>query len=79
MNLKVLIVEDDRDIVDLIEYNLKKEGYTTAYTLTGKEAVSLAKKNLPNLIILVLMLPDIDGFEICKQLKKDPPVIVLSS
>ena len=81
---KILIVEDEKDIVEMIEYNLKKEGYITASVYNGEDAVSLAKSERPDLIILDLMLPGIDGFETCKQLKKNEitgriPIIMLTA
>lgn len=81
---KILIVEDEKDIVEMIEYNLKKEGYRTFATLNGEKAISLAKKEHLDLVILDLMLPNIDGFEICKQLKNNEitgqiPIIMLTA
>ncbi len=81
---KILIVEDEKDIVVMVEYNLRKEGYTTVSVLTGKGAVAAAKKEKPDLVILDLMLPDIDGFEVCKNLKanditKHMPIIMLTA
>lgn len=81
---KILIIEDDRDIVEMVEYNLKKEGYTTIAVLSGKDAMPRAKRERPDLVILDLMLPDIDGFEICKSLKSNEitgqiPVIMLTA
>ncbi len=81
---KILIVEDEKDIAEMIEYNLKKEGYTTFAVLNGEEAISLAKKERPDLVLLDLMLPDIDGFEVCKRLKKNAvtgqiPIIMLTA
>jgi len=81
---KVLIVEDDRDIAEMVEYNLKEEGYETVSAFNGEEGVKLAKKESPDLIILDIMLPIIDGFEVCRVLKKEQitaeiPVIILSA
>lgn len=81
---KILIVEDDEDIVEMIAYNLKKEGYKILSALRGEEAVSLAKRERPDLIILDLMLPGIDGLEVCRTLKKNEitmqiPVIMLTA
>jgi len=81
---KVLIVEDDRDIAEMVEYNLKEEGYETVSAFNGEDGVRLAKKASPDLIILDIMLPIIDGFEVCRILKKeqvtaDIPVIILSA
>ncbi len=81
---KILIVEDDRDIVEMVAYNLKEEGYETLSALNGEDGVQLARKRQPNLIILDIMLPLIDGFEVCKILKNDDmtadiPIIILSA
>ena len=81
---KILIVEDDRDIAEMVEYNLKEEGYETLSAFNGEEGVKLAKQESPDLIILDIMLPIIDGFEVCRILKKeqitvDIPVIILSA
>lgn len=81
---KILIVEDDRDIAGMVEYNLREEGYETLFAFNGEDGVKLAKKESPDLIILDIMLPIIDGFEVCRILKKeqitaDIPVIILSA
>ena len=80
----VLIVEDEKDIARMIEYNLQKEGYTTLSVQTGEAALSAAKKEIPDLIILDLMLPGMDGFETCRKLKGSEmtariPVIMLTA
>ena len=81
---KILIIEDDQDIVEMLEYNLREEGYDTFSALNGKDGIALAKKEQPNLIILDIMLPILDGFEVCRMLKSDEiaaqiPVIILSA
>ena len=81
---KILIVEDDPDIIEMVEYNLREEGYETIAALNGEEGVKLAKSKQPNLIILDIMLPVLDGFEACKTLKNSDatahiPVIMLSA
>ena len=81
---KILIVEDDRDIVEMVEYNLKEEGYATISALNGEDGVNLAGSEQPDLIILDIMLPVIDGFEVCRTLKSDDktshiPIIILSA
>ena len=81
---RILIVEDDRDIVDLLEFNLREEGYETQAALDGAEALALARRYRPQLIILDIMLPLIDGFEVCKSLKAengcaDIPIVILSA
>lgn len=84
MKEKILIVDDEKDIVKMLDYNLKKEGFRTVLAYDGEEALGLAKKERPGLIILDLMLPGIDGLEVCKFLKKDEqtapiPIIMLTA
>ena len=81
---RILIVEDDSDIVEMIDYNLKKEGYKTISVLNGEDAIGLAEKESPDLIILDLMLPGMDGFQVCKYLKGGEktstiPIIMLTA
>lgn len=66
---KILIVDDEPDIRELIEYNLKKEGYQVFTASNGQEGVSEAKKNQPDLIILDIMMPKMDGIEACRILR----------
>lgn len=68
-NKTILVVDDEADILQLIQYNLEKEGYKTLTTASGEEALREARRHLPNLIILDLMLPGLDGIEVCKQLR----------
>ncbi len=84
MKQKILIVEDEKDIVKMLEYNLKKEGYRVIHTGDGDIALSMVRKEKPELIILDLMLPGLDGLEVCKILKKDEatsfiPIIMLTA
>jgi two-component system alkaline phosphatase synthesis response regulator PhoP len=75
MNLskpKILIVDDEPDILELIEYNLKKEGYQVFTASNGQEAVQVARKALPDLIILDIMMPKMDGIEACRILRAMP-------
>jgi two-component system alkaline phosphatase synthesis response regulator PhoP len=81
---KILIIEDDKDIVEMLDYNLKEEGYETISALNGEEGIKLAGKERPDLIILDIMLPIMDGFEVCRTLKNDDtvahiPIIILSA
>jgi two-component system alkaline phosphatase synthesis response regulator PhoP len=69
---KILIVDDEPDILELIEYNLKKEGYTVFTANNGLEAIQMAKKHTPDLIILDIMMPKLDGIETCRQLRAMP-------
>ena len=81
---KILIVEDEKDILKMLDYNLKKEGFRTIDANDGKEALDLAKKEFPELILLDLMLPVMDGFDVCKELKRERktaniPIIMLTA
>ena len=69
---KILIVDDEPDILELIEYNLKKEGYHVITATNGQQAVSEAKKHLPDLIILDIMMPKMDGIEACRIMRGMP-------
>lgn len=71
MAKKVLIVDDEQDIVELVKYNLEKEGYKCYTANNGEEAVAKAKKKLPDLIILDIMMPIMDGIEACRQIRQD--------
>jgi len=68
---KILVIEDDDDILELIKYNLTKEGYQVISTASGEYGLNLAKTEKPDLLVLDLMLPGMDGLEVCKQLKAD--------
>ena len=81
---KILIIEDDRDIVEMLEYNLQEEGYKTISALNGEKGIALAEKERPDLVILDIMLPVMDGFEVCRTLKNNNrvahiPIIILSA
>jgi two-component system OmpR family response regulator len=79
--MKVLVVEDDPRIADVLEYALKAEGYDVEKAQRGREAIEIAQRSAPVLIVLDVGLPDIDGFEVCRSLRKfsDVPVIFLTS
>jgi two-component system alkaline phosphatase synthesis response regulator PhoP len=68
---KLLAVDDDRDIADLIVFNAEQAGYEAEAVYTGEEAVKKARKEMPDLIVLDLMLPGIDGMDVCRILKGD--------
>ena len=69
---KILIVDDEPDILELIAYNLNKEGYLYITASNGLEAIQMAKKHLPDLILLDIMMPKLDGIETCRQLRAMP-------
>jgi two-component system alkaline phosphatase synthesis response regulator PhoP len=70
--LKILIVDDEIDILDFIAYNLSKEGYETITAKNGNEAIDLAKKHHPELILMDIMMPEKTGIEACEQIRKIP-------
>lgn len=83
-NEKILIVDDEQDILELLNYNLGREGYQVFSAETGEQAYDLANKKSPDLIILDLMLPGIDGLEVCRRLRKNAgtetiPIIMLTA
>jgi two-component system alkaline phosphatase synthesis response regulator PhoP len=69
---KILVVDDEPDIVDIISYNLRKEGYVVQTAENGLEAVSAAKNFVPDMILLDVMMPKMDGMEACKQIRAIP-------
>jgi DNA-binding response OmpR family regulator len=80
----ILIVEDEVDILQLVTHNLKSAEFNVLTAEDGYQALSLAKKHLPQLVILDLMLPGLDGFEVCKELKRSPttkniPILMLTA
>lgn len=70
--LKIVIVDDEPDILELIEYNLKKEGYQVFTAANGQEGITVAKKVKPDLIILDIMMPKMDGIEACRLMRAIP-------
>lgn len=84
MKEKILIVEDEKDIIKMLDYNLKKEGFRVIDARDGEDALDLAVREYPDLILLDLMLPGINGLEVCKSLKKESktariPIIMLTA
>jgi DNA-binding response OmpR family regulator len=74
---RVLIVDDETTLVDTIRYNLRREGYEVQAAHDGHEALRLAKATTPDLVLLDLMLPGLDGLEVCRQLRRDSTVPIL--
>ena len=68
---RILLVDDEPDILEFIEYNLVKEGYDVHTAGNGREGVALAKKLVPDLILLDVMMPEMDGVEACTQIRED--------
>ncbi len=81
---KILVVEDEEDLLELLRYNLAKEGYGVAPVTSGEDALAQARARRPDLVLLDIMLPGVDGLEVCRRLKRDPetkalPVIMLTA
>lgn len=78
---KILIVDDEKPIVDILKFNLEKEGFSTIVAYDGEEAIKIALAVKPNLILLDLMLPKVDGFNVCKEIRKSLvcPIIMLTA
>ena len=82
MSKKILVVEDERNIVDILTFNLIREGYETLEALDGAAGLKLALDEDPDLILLDLMLPKMDGFEVCRTLREQgraTPIIMLTA
>ena len=80
----ILVVDDEKDIVEMLSYNLRKEGYHVVAATNGREALAQAKSRHPDLILLDLMMPEIDGLQVMKELKRDKsteaiPVLFLTA
>ncbi len=69
---KILIVDDEPDIVEFLSYNLRKEGFHIHSALNGKDAIQSIQKILPHLILLDVMMPGMDGIEICEKIRENP-------
>lgn len=84
MSKKILIIEDEKDIIELLDFNLSKDGFDVSSAQTGEDGLHLARTNSPDLILLDLMLPGINGLDICKFLKTDQktghiPIVMLTA
>ncbi len=80
----LLVVDDEQDLLELIAYNLKKEGYNVLTCDNGREGIALAKEHHPDLILLDIMMPDMNGIEVCRELKNDSelrhtPIVFLTA
>ena len=83
-NEKILVVEDEEDIQEVLRYNLEKSGYRPICLDQGETAVAVVRKELPSLILLDIMLPGIDGLEVCRQIKQEQelrkiPIVMISA
>lgn len=81
MSTKILVVDDEKPIADILKFNLEKEGYEIIVAHDGNDAVDLAESEKPDLILLDLMLPGRDGYEVCKEVRKtqNVPIIMLTA
>lgn len=82
--MKILIIEDDNDISELVDYNLRQEKFSTEVSKSGADGLNKARRVQPDLVILDLMLPDMQGLEVCRSLKTDAktkniPVLILTA
>jgi two-component system, OmpR family, alkaline phosphatase synthesis response regulator PhoP len=80
----VLVVDDEREILELVKYNLAKDGYAVSCVSSGEDALAATRTKMPDIIILDLMLPGVDGLEVCRRLKSDPktaniPIVMLTA
>ena len=81
---RILVVDDEEDLLELIRYNLTKEGYRVDCCASGEAAINEARAIVPDLIVLDLLLPNVDGLDVCKHLKSDPktqhvPIVMLTA
>jgi len=72
MSAKILLVDDEQDILEFLSYNLQKEGYKVYTCTNGKQAIAIALKEIPDLIVLDVMMPEMDGVETCVEMRKIP-------
>ncbi|MEB3204573.1 MAG: response regulator transcription factor [Candidatus Sericytochromatia bacterium] len=77
MSAKILVVDDEPSIVKSIQFSLEKEGYSVVTATDGAQAVEVARREKPSLIILDLMLPSIDGYEVCRQVRQEMPCPII--
>ncbi len=81
MNEQILVVEDEKPISDILKFNLEKEGYSVITAYDGKDALDMALESTPDLILLDVMLPSMDGFQVCRKIreKQHTPIIMLTA
>lgn len=70
--IKILLADDEPDALEFMQYNLRKEGYTVFKALNGKEAIAIAQREKPHLIVLDVMMPELDGMQTCRELRMLP-------
>jgi len=84
MKPRVLVVDDESDFIELLKYNLEGQGFELLTAVNGMEALNVARRELPDVVLVDLMLPDLDGFSLCEILRSQPstsqvPIIVVSA
>lgn len=81
MDKRILVVDDEINIVEIISYNLEKEGYTVLKAYDGEEGLKMAKEENPNLVLLDIMMPKMDGFQVCREIRtfSQVPIIMLTA
>lgn len=81
MSAKILVVDDEKNIVDILKFNLAKEGFSTLEANDGEQAIELALSEKPDLILLDIMLPKLDGFTVCRKLRESisTPIIMITA
>jgi DNA-binding response OmpR family regulator len=84
MKSRVLVVDDESDFIELVKYNLEGQGFDVLTAIDGMEALNIARRELPDVVLVDLMLPDLDGFSVCEILRSQPstsrvPIIVVSA
>jgi len=81
MNQKILIVDDEKAIADILEFNLRRDGYETTVAYDGEQGIELFRKFKPDLILLDIMMPKIDGLQVCKMIRNESnvPIIMLTA
>lgn len=80
----ILVVDDEQDLLDLIEYNLRQEGFDVLKAENGKDGIQMAKEHMPDLVLLDIMMPQMDGIEVCDRMREDStlshiPIIFLTA
>src|SRR5688500_5184215 len=75
MEPRVVIIEDERDVARLLEFNLQQAGYTVVAAATGEDGLAEVRKQPPDVVVLDLMLPDTNGYEVCKTIRADAALV----
>jgi len=81
MGPKILVVEDEKPIAEIIQFNLEREGYSVIVAFNGQDALDMAIRHMPDIIILDVMLPKLDGFQVCKEIRRtsNTPILMLTA